>query len=364
MANSQSLEKFPVDGTLLQVLPRAGASLKNPDVSLPTLRSDSNGYFIEMQVETASAEESEVALTRRIPLENLSSDEWEELQHQYHLADFQSCIKEGLSKGVEKIQDRKVQRLLMALLSFLNPRQVAIVLYLYKAASEQNNGPRVCFRSNELLESLGYKRTRDGGFSSKLRSQLNRDLVALHRTELVFAKSLRKGKNIGAKVMIKNILRINDYEIDNVPRNFDLATAADYTSGLADAYTITLEFYDSSNKNGDYVLFPNNLDLSQKLGSNAKNNYKSKLLMYLVSRMKWDKLTDGNYLHISKQCLFKNLELLGSNASRNNQIFWRTIEELKQENYLLEAMELPAQKRNITIQLKINPEIISNCTKK
>jgi len=338
------------------VLPRAGASLKNPDVQLPILRSDEDGYYLEMRVEADPNSASEVAVTRRVPLENLSAEEWEELKRQYADLDFQSCTDQGVSKGLEKIQDRRIQRLFMALLTFLNPRQVAIVLFLYRLAAQQGNGAIVTFRSNDLLESLGYTRTKDGGFASKLRSQLNRDLVALHRTELVLAQSLRKGNNIGAKVMIKSVLRIKDYEIDNVPRDFDLAKAADYTYELADAYTVSLEFFEGPGRTGDYVLFANSIDITQKLGSNAKSDYRTKLLIYLASRMKWDAMQDGGYLHISKQYLFKNLDLLGSNSSRNNQIFWRTVDELQQEGYIISAQELPGKKRIATIQFQLNLE--------
>ncbi len=347
---------FPIDGQLLMVLPRAGASIHNPDVQLPILRSDPDGYYLEMRVEPDGSDLTEVAVTRRLPLEDLSTDEWEELKAQYAKLDLQDCVDQGISKGLEKIQDRKIQRLFMALLTFLNPRQVSIVLYLYKQAARQKTGATVSFRSNDLLESLGYTRTKDGGFASKLRSQLNRDLVALHRTELVFAQSLRKGNNIGAKVTIKSILRIKDFEIDNVPRDFDLAKAADYTYELADAYTVSLEFFDGPGRTGDYVLFANDIDITQKLGSNAKNDYKTKLLIYLASRMKWDTPQDGQYLVISKQYLFKNLDLLGSNSSRNNQIFWRTVDELKQEGYVLGAQELPGKKKAANIQFQINPE--------
>lgn len=347
---------FPVDGQLLMVLPRAGASLKNPDVQLPILRSDEDGYYLEMRVEADPGNPSEVAVTRRVPLENLSAEEWEELKRQYADLDFQSCTDQGVSKGLEKIQDRRIQRLFMALLTFLNPRQVAIVLFLYRLAAQQGNGAVVTFRSNDLLESLGYTRTKDGGFASKLRSQLNRDLVALHRTELVLAQSLRKGNSVGAKVMIKSVLRIKDYEIDNVPRDFDLAKAADYTYELADAYTVSLEFFEGPGRTGDYVLFANSIDITQKLGSNAKSDYKTKLLIYLASRMKWDAMQDGGYLHISKQYLFKNLDLLGSNSSRNNQIFWRTVDELQQEGYVISAQELPGKKRIATIQFQLNLE--------
>jgi hypothetical protein len=72
--------------------------------------------------------------------------------------------------------------------------------------------------------------------------------------------------------------------------------------------------------------------------------------------MKWDTLQDGRYLHISKQYLFKNLDLLGSNSSRNNQIFWRTVDELQQEGYILSAQELPGKKRVATVQFQLNPE--------
>ena len=354
--NTREETTFPVDGQLLMVMPRAGASLRNPDVQLPILRADEDGYYLEMRVETDSKETSEVAVTRRVPLEDLSSEEWEELKAQYSMLDLRSCSDQGISKGLEKIQDRRIQRLFMALLTFLNPRQVSIVLYLYKQAAHQGNGPLVAFRSNDLLESLGYTRTKDGGFASKLRSQLNRDLVALHRTELVFAQSLRKGDSIGAKVMIKSVLRIKDYEIDNVPRDFDLAKAADYTYELADAYTVSLEFFEGPSRTGDYVLFASDIDITQKLGSNAKNDYKMKLLIYLASRIKWDTPRDGQYLVISKQYLFKNLDLLGSNSSRNNQIFWRTVEELRQEGYILGAQELPGKRRTTSIQFQINPE--------
>jgi hypothetical protein len=349
---------FPVDGQLLMILPRAGASVKNPDVRLPVLRSDADGYYIEMKVEADATDTSEVALTRRVPLEDLCAEEWEELKQQYSKLDFKSCIDEGIHKGLEKIQDRRIQRLFMALLTFLNPRQVSIVLYLYKQAARQGNGPIVSFRSNDLLESLGYTRTKEGGFASKLRSQLNQDLVTLHRTELILAQSLRKGDNVGAKVTIKSVLRIKDYEIDSVPRNFDLIQAADYTYELADAYTVSLEFFEGPSRTGEYVLFANSLNISQKLGSNAKNDYKTKLLVYLASRMKWDKLQDGKYLTISKHYILKNLDLLGSNPSRNNQLLWRTVEELKREEYIFGAQELPGKRKAINIQFQINTDKI------
>ncbi|WP_088888789.1 hypothetical protein [Leptolyngbya ohadii] len=356
MTSSKKNQVFPVDGQLLMVLPRAAASVNNPDVHLPILRSDGDGYYLEMRVEADTDDAGEVAVTRRVPLEDLTGDEWEELKQQYDSLDLEALVDQGISRGLEKIQDRKIQRLFMALLTFLNPRQVGIVLYLYKLAAEQNNGPVVTFRSNDLLESLGYSRTKGGSFHAKVRSQLNRDLVALHRVELVLAKSLREGNKIGAEVIIKSILRIKSYKIENLSRDFDLAKAADYTYELADSYTVSLEFFEGPSRTGDYVLFAGDVDITQKLGSNTKNDYKTKLLLYLASRLKWDSPQDGQYLTISKQYLFKNLDLLGSNSSRNNQIFWRTVAELQQEGYILGAQELPGKRKTPTIQFQINPE--------
>ena len=358
MSEIEANEFFSVDGQLLMVLPRASASIRNPDVRLPILRKDKSSYYLEMQVDGDAGDERELAVTRRVALNELSQDEWKELEAQYNDLDLSVCNDIGINKALEKISDCRIRRLFLALLTFLNPRQVSIILFLYKEAARQVNGPLVSFRSNDLLESLGYSKTKDGGFTARVRSQLNQDLVALHRTELVFARSLQKGEQVGAKVTVKSILRIRDYEIDKVPRNFDLAKAADYTYELADAYTVALEFFEGSSRPEHDVLFSTTIDIKQRSGGNAKRDYKSKLLIYLASRMKWDRLRDGQYLLISKNCLLKNLDLLGSNKSRNNKILWRTIEQLNQDDYIQEAQELAGKRNQTKIQFQINPQKI------
>ena len=74
--------------------------------------------------------------------------------------------------------------------------------------------------------------------------------------------------------------------------------------------------------------------------------------------MKWDRLKEGQYLLISKNCLLKNLDLLGSNKSRNNKILWRTIEQLNEDDYIIEAQELTAKSKQAKIQFQINPQKI------
>ena len=359
MSEKLTKEFFSVDGQLLMIMPRASASIRNPDVQLPILRQDKSNYYLEIQVNGDSEDERELAVTRRVPIDRLSKKEWNELVAQYNNLDLSVCNDVGINKALKKIKDCRIQRLFLALLTFLNPRQVSIILYLYREAASQGNGSIVSFRSNDLLDSLGYTKTEDGGFNSRVRSQLNQDLVALHRTELVFARSLHKGEQVGAKVSVKSILRIRDYEIDKVPRNFDLSTAADYTYELADAYTVALEFFERSSSPESDVLFSKNIDFKEKLGGNAKRDYKTKLLIYLASRMKWDKLKDGQYLLISKNCLLKNLDLLGSNKSRNNKILWRIIGQLNEDGYILEAQELAGKRSQSKIQFQINPQKIT-----
>ncbi len=230
-------------------------------------------------------------------------------------------------------------------MTFLNPRQVAIVFYLYKELARQQSDSSVYFRSNELLEWLGYKRQKDGSFPALIRSQVNQDLVALHRMELVYAQALKNGNNLGAKIMVKTILRIQDYEIDNVPRDFNLTKAADYTFELADSYTVMLGFLSGLKGKDAHVLFPDSIKILQENGAQPQRDYRTRLLSYITSRMEWESLTDGQYLVISKRYIFKNLDLLGSNVSRNNKIFWDAVEELKKEGYILNAQELIVEKK-------------------
>ncbi len=75
-----------------------------------------------------------------------------------------------------------------------------------------------------------------------------------------------------------------------------------YIYELADAYTVSLEFFEGSGRTGDYVLFASDIDITQKLESNTKNDYRTKLIIYLASRLKWDSPQNGQYLTVSKQC--------------------------------------------------------------
>ncbi|MBE9030309.1 hypothetical protein IQ266_11255 [filamentous cyanobacterium LEGE 11480] len=345
-------DQFPVDAQLLMLMPRAGATLRHPHIQSPVLRVDPDGYYLEQRLPAASDEPSEIGLTRRILLDRLSPPEQAALNTAFNAIALDDCRRSGITKGLTNVQDRRWERLFTSIMTFLNPRQMTIMLYLYRLAAQQQSST-IQLKSNELLQDLGYTRTPDGGFASKLRSQLHRDLVTLHRTELVYAALKTKT----AKAKIKTILRIKDFQIANSPRQFDLFHAADYTYELADSYSISLGFTDSLKRNAtDALYFPNRLDVRQPIGSNAKNDYKTRLLIYLASRLKWDQPSDGSYLILAKQTVFRNIDLCGSNGSRNNQIFWRTVEALKSNGYLYSAQELPGKKKTNSIQFQINSE--------
>jgi hypothetical protein len=342
---------FPIDGTLLQLLPRAGAVLRHPQMGLPQWQAQADGDYISMRL-AAGPEVSEVEISRRISLAYLGSEDRALIQTQLARLDLSPCLTQGLAKGLAPLGDRRLERLLTGLMTFLNPRQMAIVLYLQQLAHQQQSAT-VSFDANDLLQTLGYSRTADGGFASKLRSQLHRDLVALHRTELVFPSLKAKG----GKARIRGILRIKGHQVSGRGDGFDLWKAADYSYELADRYTVALEFMEGIQKTGDCLWFGGAIDLTQQLGSNAKNDSQMRLLIYLASRLKWDRPQDREYLILSKPSLFRALDLLGTNSSRNNQIFWRTVEALKQIGYLVNAQELPGKQIN-SIQFQINPSFL------
>lgn len=352
-----SKSSFPVEGHLLRLVARAGIPLRNPDVRPPLVRIEGEDSFLEMRVETSE----EVGLVRRMGMEALSPESRAEFSIALEKMDWTACVQKGLAQGLEAIEDRRVERWLTGLMTFLNPRQLAILLYCARLGSGA-----VSFKSDDLLGALGYTRTRDGGFASKIRSQIHRDLVTLHRIELVYPRSIALGKTgtdaSHRKVEVRSLLKIVDFVPERSDSGFDLFRAADLSYEMAERYTVVLSCEGSARENlqvaGSHrILFPQAIDLSQRLGGNAKNDYRMRLLIYLASRMAWGTISDGQYMILSKQTMFKYLDLLGSNSSRNNQIFWRTIELLKQEKFLLSAQELPGKSKLNSVQFQINPEV-------
>jgi hypothetical protein len=346
---------FAVDGHLLRLVSRAGIPLRNPNLLSPLVRRDGEGAFLEMRVESSG--DGELGLVRRIAVESLSPEALTTLPIALEQMNWSACVNKGLSQGLAGVQERSQRRWLTSLMTFLNPRQLAILLYCYQQGTSAS--AQVTVNSDDLLIALGYTRTKDGGFASKVRSQVHQDLVTLHRVELVYPRAIMLGKAAGEsasrKVEVRSILKIVDFVPERSASGFDLFRAADMSFEMAERYTVDL----NCRRDGatSRILFPKTVDLSQRLGGNAKNDYRMRLLIYLASRVAWGLLSDGQYMILSKQGLFNNLDLLGSNSSRNNQIFWRTIEGLKQEKFIMSAQELPGKSKMNSVQFQVNPEL-------
>ena len=359
-AVNSSSGNFAVDGHLLRLVSRAGIPLRNSNLRAPLVREEGEGAFLEMRVESNG--DGELGLVRRIAVESLSPEALKTVPIALEQMDWSACVNKGLTQGLAGVEERSQRRWLTSLMTFLNPRQLAILLYCYQQYCCQQGtsaSAQVTVNSDELLMALGYTRTKDGGFASKVRSQVHQDLVALHRVELVYPRAIMLGKMAGEsasrKVEVRSLLKIVDFVPERSASGFDLFRAADMSFEMAERYTVEL----ICRRDGatSRVLFPKTVDLSQRLGGNAKNDYRMRLLIYLASRVAWGLLSDGQYMILSKQGLFNSLDLLGSNSSRNNQIFWRTIEGLKQEKFIMSAQELPGKSKMNSVQFQVNPEL-------
>ncbi len=350
---------FPIDGEIVKYLPKAGAPLKHPSVEHPVLEQDEDGtWYLRLRIQEEPGQHIEPEITRRIPLDNLSAEDWDNLRSYYKNLDFQKIIDQGISHGLEQIDDTKIQRMFLSLLTFLNPRQVAILIYLYRAAHLQRHGPSVQFDSNELLLSLGYTRDKDGSYPSESRAQINRDLVSMHRIELVFPDPEQDQTAEKIRFLVRNILKIESFTVNRKTRIFDWEKAADYTYQLADTYSVSLGFFNTIKRGSDYLLLSTNIDLRQRDSLQTSRDYKSKLRTYLFSRMQWDNLRDGQHLLISRVYLFKYLGLYGTNTSRNSQILWNAINEVKAEGWVVDVKEVARQRGQVSFQFTINQKML------
>jgi hypothetical protein len=355
-----NINAFPVSSQVLEIMIRAGASIRNPDLEPPMARSDKNGQYLEMRVAPDPDDPGSGECIRRISLDELSVEDWEQLQRECANLQLRACRDNGLGNELENITDERLRRIMYTMLTFLNIRQVAIVLYLYREAFRTNSGPRVTFKVNDLLGTLGYSKKKEGGWPAKYRSQLHRDLVALHRAEILYARPVdesSRGRS-RTKLVFKSILRINDVDL-NVPRTeeFDLVRAAEDGYGAADSYCIDLTFFDSKGRNN--VLFADAMDFTQKAFAHTGSDRETKLIVLLGGQLEQVEIREGrHYVVASKRSLYKNLDLLSENKGRNNKLLWQLVENIKMQGYVFGAKELPGKKFPTFIEFEINPKMM------
>ena len=346
---------FAVSSQLLGVLTRAGASMRNPDVEPPTALQEKGARFLEERIKADPQDPNEVEYVRRISLDDLSAEKWEILKQELSRLQSLTSLDTGLSNFLDKIPDEQIRRLIYMIMTFCNPRQRILVLHMYREAARTKSGSRVFFNTNDLLQALGYAKQEDGSFPSRCRSQLHRDLMALGSTKVYYNRPIQLGGRKRTKLMFRSIVRIRDVYLDNAPRKFDLVRAAEDGYGCADGYTVELEFIDD--EDGGVVLFADSVvDVKQKAFAHTTDDYVTKLKIYLASRLSQKSLVDGKYLDLTIRSLFKNLDLVGKNGSRNKEILYRTRDELIKEGVLINAWELPGKHYPTNIRFHINPE--------
>jgi hypothetical protein len=337
----------------LEIMSRAGASIRNPDVENPTVRSDKGIGYLQQTIHADPLESFDVECIRRVRLTGLGEHKIQVLTEALNNLELSSLVDNGLFLELEKkVPDEEVRRLICALFTYCNAEQRKIVLYMYREAAQRKTGTRVTFQTNELLEAFGYDRKEDGSFSASVRSQLHRDLMALHSTELHFERP-NPGKRRARKVMFRSLLRIRDVDLDNLPRDFDLEQAAKDGYGCADSYTVDLDFFDEDSSK---VIIAE-VDFARKTHRRA-DDYDTRLVIFLASRLRKESLVEGNCVVVSKRALNKHLELFGANTSRNNEILWRTIQSLESQKFLLGAAELPGKRQASSIKFSINLDMM------
>lgn len=341
---------FTTNAQLLEILIRAGASIRNPDVLPPVVRSDRRGRYLELRIAKDPEDPGSYEYIRRIQLDELDDETWERLKEECAQIQLQACRDNGLKNELEKVGDEKIRRFIYSLFMYLTPRQMVMVLYMHREASRRKSMV-VDFRANDLLETLGYSRQGDGSFPSKYRAQLHRDLVDIHRTEIYYANKLTKRDT---KLIFKSIMRIKTVDLRNLPRDFDIMQAAEDGYGCADGYTVEIEPFDDVEGS---VMFSGSFQFArQQRCLHTSDDYTTRLLIFLGSRMRPHLLRDEKFLTVTKRTLYSRLELFGKNGGRNNKLLWETIDELKSDRWILGARELPKANRTASIEFEINLE--------
>jgi hypothetical protein len=343
-------QPFTLNTQLLEILLRAGASIRNPDVLPPVVRSDRRGRYLELRIAKDPEDTSSYEYVRRIQLDEMDDETWDLLKEECAQIQLQACRDNGLKGELEKIGDEKIRRFIYSLFMYLTPRQMLMVLFMHREASRRKSLV-VDFRANDLLETLGYTRQGDGSFPSKYRAQLHRDLVDIHRTEIYYTNKLTKRDT---KLIFKSIMRIKTVDLRNLPRDFDIMEAAETGYGCADGYTVELEPFDDVV--GSVMITGGFQFARQKQCLHTSDDYTTRLIIFLGSRMRPHLLKDGRFLTVTKRTLYSRMELFGKNGGRNNRLLWETIDELLADKWILSARELPKACRTASIEFEINLE--------
>lgn len=354
---------FPVDGEMIRIFPSGNTAVREDLLEKPTLEVIDGKRYLAFRVQDPSPlnDTEQIERLRLFPLDSFTNEDVQKLQDFYQNFDFREVISKGLCKGLEKINDEKIRLVFLSMLTLLNPRQVAILLYLYRKAHQDESGPTVNFFCNDLLDSL-YTRSNEGTFPSNVRGQVNQDLWSLHHNMFEYVDPDKDPNSPMIAYVLKSLIRIEGYELDKrrfrlEKTDFDWNKSDSAKTKLPDAYTVTLSFYKTIQQRRGYLNFPKGVSLKQPNNVQASRNYKMKLLTALLAYFTKDAVEIGStYTYIPLKDLFQHLGLNGKNTSRKKKIVWETSNELLQEKLVLDVKWYEASEKELGIQFQVNPD--------
>jgi hypothetical protein len=338
---------YTLSGDILNVLFHSRTAME-PEAAMLSLTSDQDSKYIELSRRMIPDGESKQEYLSRIPIRDLSVEQWNALTEEFARFKMQAMAENGLEDLAEKITNDSNRFAIYTLLSFCSLSQFRITMELHRRAAETKSGSRLSFKTNDVLESLGYSRSSDGHFPAKFRAQFHRNLMALHSTEVLIMQhtSTRRRR---AKLSYRSILRIRDVDLDNLPREFDMRRAAEDGYGCADGYIVDLEFFDLSPGNSVCV---SDVDIRNHQHKHDKDDYElSAILLLAHAQVNSD---GSNLIKISMGELLEFLKIQDSNTSRRKTKVLRTLRRLKESGHIQEFV----QDNSGNIEIAINPEKI------
>jgi hypothetical protein len=349
---------FPVDTQIAEIMSRVSQPIKNRDAQVPRVEREGTQLYLEISYNTDPGEESEVNFSRAYVFEDVHPDKEAYIREQLASMDFDKARTEGIIVGIEKIQDKAIQGMVYELLNFLEDRQKKILLYLYREAAAQSDGPMVTIDTNDLMAALNYSKSNNGYFASSDRQRLSQDLATLENVKITIGKPLQTKKGVVANFTRLSLISIRGFQRTGVEDpDFDWRKAIRLTSDLPSELTIRLEIWNSIEE-GRYIALSKELDIAHVKKQGRHEDYSFKLLMYLAGQISRKGLVDGKYLSLIKHYVFKNMGLLGKNDSRNNATFRQATQKLVDQGYLHAFSECTNQKSMPAINFEINKEKI------
>jgi hypothetical protein len=347
--------RFGVSLELMKLFTLASASASHPNAAdKPTLEQIDGTWFLVFRVREGSGHQAQ-EVSRCVPLDDFSEEDLNTLKQCYSSVDLRRVIDVGLRKGLSELDNPKVRKAFLALLTRINPRHLAELLFLYRLAHEQGNGPTVEFETNDLLDAL-YERSNNGGkHASNVRGLVRRDIHNLAFNPIKYKDFGHTAESSRVRTRYKTFLTLEASDVDKrrmIYRDDDYDWASEETDRTPDAFIVTLNFFEKKR-----ILLPVSMNLKQSDSLQTNRNYEVQLFQYILSKI--ENIIEGEYFAITLNELYTHFDLTDKNTVRKREVVWRAIEKLKGSQFLLDARATFSGKR----QSQTGVELLVNHTK-